>query len=429
MSTVARPPATEVSVPPTPCPEHAATPVTGRLELADVLNRYGDSYRRTGRLPLSHLKVLHAIESCRTARLGGHREHCESCGFTRYAYNSCRNRHCPKCQALAKAAWLEARQDELLPVPYFHHVFTLPHELNPVILAHPDNKRLMLNLLFQAASQTLLSFGRQNLGGQVGFTAVLHTWDQTLGAHFHLHCVVAAGALSEDHEQWHSADSRFLFPVCALSKVFRAKFLEGVKQAYDRKKLLFPGPMTELGSTQGFARWLDPLWQKSWVVYAKKPFGGPRQVLDYLGRYTHRVAISNHRLVNIDDGQVTFRYRNRRAGDRVECMTLDAHEFIRRFLLHVLPHQFVRIRHYGFLASRCKAQALSRCRQLLQAPNEPPACSPTEQTTAQRLLALLGIDVTRCPRCGHAPLIRTELLPDRLAGCHQAAQPAILDSS
>jgi hypothetical protein len=379
-------------------------------ELADIVRLYGSAYRIAHRLPLAQLKVLQALESCRTAALGGHRECCASCGFERYAYNSCRNRHCPKCQSLAKEQWLEARQAELLPVGYFHNVFTLPHQLNPLILCHEHNQRAILNLLFQATAQTLLQFGRHNLGGTLGATLVLHTWDQQLRPHFHLHCVIPGGVLSLDRAQWLPAHRRFLFPVRALSKVFRGKFLDGLRLLYDTQQLQLPGPVqavAPLADPTRFYAWLSALRHQPWVVYSKAPFAGPEKLLNYLGHYTHRVAISNARLLSCVDGQVTFHYRDRAAGDIRKTMTLPADEFLRRFLCHILPSGFQRIRHYGLLASRTKHDDLARCRQLLGTPTPLPL---TKKTTAEWILLLLGIEVDRCPRCGQRELQRTLLV-------------------
>jgi hypothetical protein len=373
-------------------------------EVADILRLYGDAYRARYPVPPSHHKVLHDLVVCRTPQLGGHVERCTHCDFERYAYHSCRNRHCPTCQTFTKVQWVEARKAELLPVPYFHLVFTVPHDLNPLILT---NKRPLFTLLFNAASQTLVQFGQRNLGGQIGCTMVLHTWDQTLGAHFHVHCVIAAGALASDGQHWHNAHPRFLFPVRALSTVFRGKFLEALHQASASKALTYTADTAALRTPEGFARLTAQLSRKAWVVYAKPPFAGPEQVLDYVGRYTHRVAIANHRIVNIANGCVSFTYRNRRQGDRVQTMTLEAHEFIRRFLLHVLPHGFMRIRHIGFLANRCKAYALRQCRQLLgQVPEPPQRCKPNVVEWMQQVT---GIDITQCPQCGHGPLVRYPL--------------------
>jgi hypothetical protein len=341
-----------------------------RWEVADVLRRYGETFRRAYRLPPLHLKILRALTACRTPALGGHRQRCNICGAEHDAYHSCCNRHCPKCQSLAKAKWLQARSAELLPVGYFHLVFTLPHVLNPLILC---NKAVILAILFEAVAQTLLQFGRNpanGLGGKLGFLAVLHTWDQRLRDHFHLHCLVPAGALSPDGRRWIPAQDSFLFPVKALGKVFRGKFIALLKQAFDEQRLVFPGRTADLGTPAGFAALIGELYKKDWVVYCKPPFGGPWKVLDYLGRYTHRVAISNHRILDVRDGNVKFSYRDRADGDKVKTMTLRAEEFIRRFLLHALPSSFMRIRHFGFLANRCKGRDLQRCRELLGVPAE-----------------------------------------------------------
>jgi hypothetical protein len=280
----------------------------------------------------------------------------------------------------------------------------VPHDLNPLILAH---KRPLLTLLFKAASQTLIQFGQRNLGGQIGCTMVLHTWDQTLGAHFHVHCVIAAGALSSTGEHWIEADSRFLFPVRALSTVFRGKFCEALAQARSTGALLRPESPTTLDIPESFAQLRAQLYTKEWVVYAKPPFAGPEQVLDYVGRYTQRVAIANHRLLDVRDGRVRFAYRNRRQDNRLQTMTLDADEFIRRFLLHVLPSGFMRLRHYGFLANRHKAHTLRRCRELLGQ-----ACAPSPRrplSAVQWMQAVTGIDLTQCPHCGTKPLVRLPL--------------------
>jgi hypothetical protein len=348
----------------------AAERIKPRWEVADILRLYGEAFRRACLLPPLHIKILRALTACRTPALGGHRQRCDICGVERNAYNSCRNRHCPKCQSLAKAKWLEARSAELLPVGYFHAVFTLPHTLNPLILC---NKAVVLGILFAAAAQTLLQFGRNpgnGLGGKLGFLAVLHTWDQRLLDHFHLHCLVPAGALSPDGRRWIAAQDNFLFPVKALGKVFRGKFIALLKQSFAEQRLVFPGRTAALGTPGGFAALIGELYEKDWVVYCKPPFGGPWKVLDYLGRYTHRVAISNHRILDVRDGNVKFSYRDRADGDKVKTMTLRAEEFIRRFLLHALPPSFMRIRHFGFLANRCKGRNLQRCRELLGVPVE-----------------------------------------------------------
>src|SRR6266404_6094191 len=341
-------------------PGLAAGEKRARPELADVFRHYGESYQRTHRLLACEQKVVRAVSACRTQELGGHLDRCESCGFERPAYNSCRNRHCPKCQALAKARWLEKQTSELLPVGYFHLVFTLPHELNGLILTH---QKMVLALLFKAVSKTLLEFGQTRLKGTLGIIAVLHTWDQILKDHFHLHCLVPAGALSFDHSHWIAARENFLFPVKALSRVFRAKFLALLQQSCDKGKI--PAANNAIKASR----------QKSWVVYAKKPFGSPQTVLDYLGRYTHRVALSNDRILRVANGEVTLSYRDRKDSDRKKTMTLEAQEFIRRFLLHVLPEGFMRIRHFGFLANRAKKQSLAQCRKLLDLQPPLPPCS------------------------------------------------------
>ena len=371
----------------------------GGVELADIFRAYGESYRRNHPLPVSHLKVIEAVERCRTAALGGHIERCDSCGFERPAYNSCRNRHCPKCQSLAKVKWLDKQKSELLPVGYFHLVFTLPHELNGLILT---NKKILLSHLFKAVGETLVDFGHTRLGGQIGFITVLHTWDQTLLDHFHLHCLVPAGALSYDQNRWTPARKNFLFPVKALSVVLCGKFLDLLKSAFLRNRLLFVGRTASLADPVAFQALFDVLRKKRWIAYAKKPFGSPVHVLDYLGRYTHRVALSNDRILSAQNGEVIFSYRDRKNANQKKTMTLDAHEFIRRFLLHVIPKGFVRVRHFGFLANRSKS-LLSKCRQLLD-------LSPTVPKLPQRsvqelMLQLSGIDITRCPLCQKGTLV------------------------
>jgi hypothetical protein len=300
-----------------------------------------------------------------------------------------------------------ARQEELLPVPYFHNVFTLPHELNMLILWSDRNQRALLSLLFDAAAQTLLEFGHNEFGGKVGFTLVLHTWDQQLRAHFHLHCLIASGALTKDGSQWVAGGRQFLFPVCGLSKMFRAKYLDGLADLLERDQLDVPPPLAELAQAHTRRRWLRRCRKKAWVVYSQAPFAGPRRLLDYLGRYTHRVAISNHRILACEDGQVYYRYRDRRNGDRLKTDVLPAEEFLRRFLQHVLPDHFLRIRHYGLLANCVKSHLLTRCRQLLGA--RPPAPDDRPQSAADWMRVLLGIDITQCPCCGKE--LQREILP------------------
>jgi hypothetical protein len=362
---------------------------------------------------------MHCIEVCRTSYLGGHVEQCTSCGFERCAYNSCRNRHCPKCQSLTKAKWLEHRKSELLPVGYFHTVFTIAHELNPLALR---NKKAVYTILFKAASETLIEFGKNNLAGQVGFLGILHTWDQKLMDHFHLHCVVAGGALSFDKNRWISARRNFLFSVTALSIVFRAKFTQHLIKTFLKGDLIFPGNISTLGSEKEFLLFMKGVKQKDWVVYCKKPFASPQQVLDYIGRYTHRVAISNYRIINVENGNVTFTYRDRRHNNTRKTMTLQAQEFIRRFLLHVLPDGFVRIRHFGFLANRYKKENIQHCREIIGYSEQTP--EPTEKNYKERVLELTGIDITLCPCCNNGSMAVVEDIP-----AQWKAKPQYMDTS
>ena len=368
--------------------------------MADVFRLYGEPYRRSHRLPSAHLKVMRAIQACRTAALGGHVEQCDACGFTRQAYNSCRNRHCPKCQALVKAQWLAARQSELLPVPYFHAVFTLPHELNALALC---NKKPVFDILFHSVSETLLTFAANTLGGKLGLTSILHTWDQKLNTHIHLHCAIPGGALSEDGKSWIPSHPAFLFPIKALALVFRGKFLGRLKSAHAKGRLAVP-------DSDAFQALIASLYKMDWIVYAKPAFAGPKVVLDYLGRYTHRIAIANHRILDVSGGHVTFSYRDRRDDNRKKVMTLCADEFIHRFLLHTVPSSFKRIRHAGFLASRSKQNDLARCRDLLGAPTHIP--KPEPKTTQDRLLELTGVDLADCPSCHNGHMRITEEIPE-----------------
>jgi hypothetical protein len=366
------------------------------VELADVVRRFGDRLRAKVAIPPEGQRVLNAIAVCRTAALGGQRYACARCGYEHHVYHSCRNRHCPKCQQLAKAAWLEARQAELLPLPYFHLVFTVPHHLNGLMLA---NKRPMIALLFQAVSATLSSFGRRHLDGQVGFMAILHTWDQRLNPHFHLHVLIPAGALTEAGRAWQDASDKFLFPVKALSTVYRGKFLDGLKRLSGQGRLEHADPLRPV---------VEQSYAVDWVVYAKPPFGGPAATLSYLGRYTHRVAISNQRIVAIDADQVAFTFRNRRRGDRVETMRLDGVSFLRHPLLHVLPPRLVRIRYYGFLGNRVRGANVAKLRTLL-ADRLPPEPEPAADPPAQADRLPDSAPTARCPRCGQS--LETYLIP------------------
>ncbi len=389
------------------------------LELADVFRQHGPAFLKAQLIPARYLKVMQQIVNCRTEVLGGHRQWCVRCGYQRFLYHSCRNRHCPKCQTAAKEAWREARQLELLPVPYFHNVFTLPHEFNALILKSESNQRLLLKLLFDSAAATLLEFGKSELGGQVGFTMVLHTWDQQLRPHFHLHCLIASGALAADNSQWIAGGSKFLFSVRALSKMFRGKFLSGVRMLLDESKLDLIEPVeTPVRQRQ----WIRRLFKKSWVVYSKAPFAGPKKLLDYLSRYTHRVAITNSRLKKCENGQVTFTYRDRRDSDRKKLSTIPANQFIGRFLQHVLPSRFMRIRHYGFMSNRNRKQNIATIRKLIGArvPSQAnPELNP-ESTPIQRWLAEVMQNVSAsCPCCGDK-LIETEL-SSKLANARPAS--------
>jgi hypothetical protein len=370
-------------------------------EVADIFRRYGPSHRKTHKLPLAQLRAMHAIESCRTKELGGHVDECESCGHVRISYNSCRNRHCPKCQFLTKEKWLEARQKELLPIPYFHVVFTLPGEINPLALR---NQKAIYNVLFKAASETLIELAATRLG-RIGVIAVLHTWGQNLMDHPHLHCIVTGGGLVGG--KWLSSRRRFLFPHKVMSRLFRGKFLAYLKKAHESNKLSFPGAVSQMEDT--FDTFLKGLYAKEWVVYCKPPFNGPESVIWYLGRYTHRVAISNGRIIGVEDDRVSFSFKDYADRNKRKTMTLDANEFIRRFLLHVLPDGFVKIRYFGLFANRTRKESLDVCREVLgvETPHEIP------ETWQEHLLRLTGIDVTECPLC-HGRMVRRELLrPNR----------------
>jgi hypothetical protein len=378
-----------------------------RVELADIVRAHGAAYQRAHPLCRAQRRALRAIAGCRTAALGGHRAVCTACGAERITYNSCRNRHCPKCQRVATERWLTARRGEVLPIPYFHVVFTLPHPLNPLAQSHP---RLLYRLLFQAAASTLTRFGRdpRHLGGDLGVTAVLHTWGQTLTQHVHVHCVVTGGALAPDGTHWIPSRPGFLFPVRALAKVFRGCYLAGLRRAFDRGELHCTGGLAALAEPAAFAAWLAQLRQHAWVVYCKPPFAGPEHVLAYLGRYTHRVALSNDRLVAVADGRVRFRWRDYADGDRGKVMDLEVDEFLRRFLLHVVPNGFVRIRHFGLLANRRRATALAQCRALLAQP-PPPGGLP--ESVRDLMLRVTGLDIERCPVCEQGRLQPVERLP------------------
>ena len=363
------------------------------LEVADLIRSAGATFFERNRqwIRWQHGKVLLAIVRCRTAALGGHVDQCTSCGHrATISYNSCRNRHCPKCQTAARERWIAARQRELLPTRYVHVVFTLPSQFAPLAL---QNKKVIYDLLFRASAETLLEVARdpRHLGAELGFFTVLHTWNQKLGLHPHVHCVIPAGGLSLDHTHWVKSRDRFFLPIQVLRRIFRGKFVAALRQAFQEGQLSFHGNLTCLARPKTFAAWLRPLFRKDWVVYSKPPFGGPEYVLQYLGRYTHRVAISNHRLASFAEGKVTFRWRDSAHHNEQKLMTLSLDEFLRRFLLHVLPKGFMRIRNFGFLANRRRATLLALCFQLLG------SAPPTEQDISG---SKDSSDLWRCPKCG-----------------------------
>lgn len=360
------------------------TPEANRLGVAHILKNHINDYQDKYQLWSQHRKIVYDLLNCRTAYLGGHIDRCDHCGAMRIAYHSCRNRHCPTCQHMPRERWLEQRKGEILPTDYFHVVFTLPHALNPIVL---NNKKVMLAILFKAASQTLLTFGENTFGGKLGFIATLHTWDQKLNAHFHLHCLVAGGAVSTDGSRWMPCKGNYLFNTRALSLVFRGKFMELTKKACQRQDV-------KLAKEQ-YNHLKTRLYEKPWIIDVRDPVKNPEHVLEYLARYTHRVAIANSRIKALKDGMVTFTVKNRKK-NRIELLTISAVEFIRRFLLHSLPKGFVRIRHYGFLANRNRSKNLSAIRQLMG------LSDPSDNlisTVEEMMHKLTGIDITECPCC------------------------------
>ena len=380
------------------------------FEVAGIFHQYGAAYREAHPLPLAQACVMRAIESCRTATLGGHLEKCGHCEFTRNAYNSCRNRHCPKCQSADRVKWLENRKAELLPVEYFHVVFTVPEQIARIAFY---NKETVYNILFRATAATLLTIAGdpKHLGAGIGFFAILHTWGQNLLHHPHLHCVVPGGGLSQDHERWISCLPGFFLHVRVLSRLFRRLFLEALQEAFEKGELSFFGELEHLHEAPAFTTFLAPLSGAEWIVYAKPPFGGPSQVLEYLGRYTHRVAISNQRLLSIADGQVTFQWKDYRSEHKQKsrAMTVGADEFIRRFLIHTLPAGFQRIRHFGFMANCHRKDKLALCNRLLIVPITELLPQPAE--CRQMLEAITEKPIIRCPRCGTGAMIRIAVLP------------------
>jgi len=394
-----------------------------RLEVADIFRTHGEAYRELHPLSGAQRRVMRDIETCRTAVRGGHADVCQSCGHAEVSYNSCRNRHCPKCQCLSQAKWVADRMERVLPAPHFHVVFTVPEELKPIALR---NRERFFVLLFEAASRTLLELGGdgKRLGALLGITAVLHTWTRDLKFHPHVHCIVTGGGLADDESRWVSIRSRrYLFPVKVMAQLFRGKLMDALSRARERGQLEFTGPAAHLADPARFAKLKDELYRKDWVVYCKPPFAGPEQVFNYLGRYTHRVGISNQRLIAMDERGVTFHTKG------TATVTLAPHEFIRRFLLHVLPYGFVKIRHFGLLAPSHVNTKLSRARQLLEGPPPPPDAphpavpaitalvqqalvtgEPPPVPAWRRLfLKLTGIDLGRCRACGASTLIRRPL--------------------
>jgi Putative transposase/Transposase zinc-binding domain len=379
------------------------------LELADIFRRHGPAYRQAHPMPVHHHRLMRAIENCRTAALGGHVDQCSQCQHLRVSYNSCRNRHCPKCQGKQRSQWLEQRTSELLPVEYFHVVFTMPAEAAAIAY---QNKTVVYDILFRAAAERLLTIARdpKHLGAEIGFFGILHTWGQNLHHHPHVHCVVSGGGLSPDSDRFIPCRAGFFLPVRVLSRLFRRLFLEALQKAFDRRKLQFFSELKDLSDPQKFARYCKPMACNEWVVYAKPPFAGPEAVLAYLARYTHRVAISNQRLHSLDNDQVTFQWKDYQHRDRIRNMTLDADEFIRRFLIHALPPGFQRIRHYGFLANAHRRAKLELCRKLLTMDRT--GLLPVIVVAADGLPAEPSVDpAPRCPVCRIGVMVCLEILP------------------
>ena len=388
----------------------------GKLEVADIFRRYGDAYRNAHPMPVNRLRAMHAIEACRTAELGGHLDKCEHCGKEKPSYNSCLNRHCPKCQFLKKEKWIEARTADLLPVPYFHVVFTVPDDLNPLVLR---NQEVLYNLLFKAASETLLELAEdpKRLGVELGAILILHTWGQNLLHHPHIHGIVPGGGLTEGGQKWKACRTRnFFIHVNVLSELFKKKFLAYLKKLRKENKLIYPGVVSPLAAPGVFHALISKLYDKAWVVYCKPPFEKTENVLEYLGRYTHRIAISNHRLVKLEDDTVYFRWRDYADHNKTKIMPVSAFEFIRRFLLHVLPDRFVKIRHYGLLGNRCRKMKLELCRRLLGCA-ENKTEEKAKETWQEALLRLTGIDAAICPACGERGMRTVKILqPARCKG-------------
>jgi hypothetical protein len=382
---------------------------SGGLEVAEIFRQHGPAYRDSHRLPRHELRVMRAIEVCRTSVLGGHKDQCDHCGHVEISYNSCRNRHCPKCQTLRKEKWIEARREDLLPIEYFHVVFTLPSELNPLVSM---NRKVLYDLLFRSVSETLTELAQdpKHLGTTVGVIGILHTWGQNLMDHPHLHCIVTGGGLSLDKARWVSCRKGFLIPVRVMSALFRGKFLDLLKDYFKKDELVFPDRIRHLKDPGDFETFRKNLYHKKWVVYCKPPFDGPKGVLQYLGRYTHRIAISNHRIINTHHGKVSFLWRDYTDHQRQKIMTLKANEFIRRFLLHVLPPRYVRIRHFGLLANRKRKNTIALCRKILGDAKTETKPNTRKETWQEQLFRICGIDVTLCPVCQKGRMCRIALL-------------------
>ena len=381
------------------------------VEVADIFRQHGPGYRESHKLPPHKHRAMNAIEVCRTSALGGHRDKCdnEDCDNIKLSYNSCRNRHCPKCQTLQKEKWFWDRAKDLLPIPYFHVVFTIPAELKPIVLS---NQKAMYNMLFRSVSETLMKLGKdpRHLGAHIGFTCVLHTWGQNLMDHPHIHCIVTGGGPSPSEDKWISSSKKFFIPVRVMGELFKGKFLDYLKEAFDSGKLSFPGEIGYLEDPYAFKRLQNKLYGKKWVVYCKPPFNGAQGALQYLGRYTHRVAISNDRILTLEDGRVSFRWRDYADGDKNKVMTLEADEFIRRFLLHILPPRFTKIRHYGILANRLRKYFISLARFLLGSSQVEVKARKPHETWQEWFRRVSGIDVTLCPVCKKGRMVTVEIL-------------------
>lgn len=379
------------------------------LEVADIFRLHGPAYRQVHGMPLRQFRAMRAIEVCRTAELGGHVDECDHCGLQRISYNSCRNRHCPKCQCLDKERWLVARKKDLLPIGYFHMVFTLPEDVRPLALR---NQKSVYKLFFRAVSETIkeLTEDPRHLGAEVGFIAILHTWSQNLMNHPHIHCIVTGGGLSIDGKRWIPCKGEYFLPVKVLSRLFRGKFLAHLKEAYAKGRMDFSGKTAPLKEKRNFNRLLKGLYEQDWVVYCKPPFSNAENVMEYLGRYTHRVAISNNRLVKLEGGRVTFRYRDRSDNDTVKLMSVDASEFIRRFLLHILPDGFMKIRHYGILSNRSRKSKLALCKKTLGVQPYDEARGKKGEAWQDLLVRITGVDPRICPSCGKGTMVLKQVL-------------------